>query len=93
MQVDTKSRQVEIEMESAELRSDQTPSIPMKQETQGIPNSQSFNVSQPFILFNINCNIYILSGSYCDIYTNLYNILDDHDTNQRTGEKIKTTSM
>jgi hypothetical protein len=35
MQVDTKSRQVEIEMESAELRSDQAPSMPLKQETQG----------------------------------------------------------
>ncbi|CAB3982381.1 Inhibitor of growth 1 [Paramuricea clavata] len=32
--VDTKSRQVEIEMESAELRSDQAPTIPLKQETQ-----------------------------------------------------------
>ncbi len=35
MQVDTKSRQVEIELESAELRSDQAPSIPLKPETQG----------------------------------------------------------
>lgn len=35
MQVDTKSRQVEIEMESAELRSDQVPTIAMKPENQG----------------------------------------------------------
>ncbi|XP_028392966.1 inhibitor of growth protein 1-like [Dendronephthya gigantea] len=48
--VDTKSRQVHIEMESAELRNDQAPSMPMKQETQ-----------------------------------------DEQDTNQRAGEKIKST--
>ena len=48
--VDTKSRQVEIEMESAELRSDQAASLQLKQEIQ-----------------------------------------DEHDTIQRTGEKIKTT--
>jgi hypothetical protein len=70
-------------MESAELRSDQAPSMPLKQETQG-------------------WNKYLLSKYVAclgmTVWPFLYHwiiwmiTLDEQDTSQRTGEKIKATS-